>query len=661
MKTIHAIVIFLVAVVLSAVLIGQRYKQLMNDHLMMRESSQKVALTTVTNTLRLVSRSLADEVLQKEDLLKLVHDIVYSGKEQRNELRGELYRCLYQMYARISQHSIRQFHFHFPDGRSMLRFHAPDKADDNLRPYRPSVVIANRQHIEVHGYESGRIVHGFRHVYPLNYHGIDIGSVEISNSFQQINKELSAITKPTKTELLFLMDKSDLWYKLSEGLDKLYTPSSLNPDYVIENQDASAYDHFGGTIQTSPFLEQLQLQLKKRSDLKTRMAEGNDFSFVVRYSSQLYSVIFHSIRNVSGQHAAYVVAFTPEPYLRSLLLNSIIQFGVALILFVVIFHYRIGLTLSRKKQEQTKDFLMTLSDNMGQGMYATDKEGKLTYINREAEKVLGLTSEESLNKCAHDLFHVDDSGHEQGCFILNAIIEGATCQQEMAFFRNRLNKEFPVELTCTPIFTEEKIVGTITLFHDITQRLKHQQELVEAKTQLEEANRHLSELARVDALTGIANRREFDQTLSSLWKSSYRKKERLGILMIDIDHFKFYNDQYGHQKGDNCLQQVVQAICQSCLRPEDFIARYGGEEFIVLLPQTAHDDAVHVAKRIQQKIAEKAIAHQKSPTKPVITLSIGVCSMIPHDLSSEQQFIDCADRRLYVAKNNGRNQICDQD
>ncbi|WP_321531933.1 diguanylate cyclase domain-containing protein [uncultured Desulfuromonas sp.] len=661
MKTAHSMVIFLVAVALSAILIGQRYKLLMDDHLMMRKSSQKVALTTVTNTLRLVSRSLADEVLQKEDVLKRVHDIVYSEKERRNELRGELYRSLYQMYARISQHSIRQFHFHFPDGRSMLRLHAPDKADDNLRPFRPSVVIANRQHIEVHGYESGRIVHGFRHVYPLNYHGIDIGSVEISNSFQQINKELSAITEPSKTELLFLMYKPDLWYKLAEGQDKLYTVSPLSPDYVIENQNALAYDHLGGTVQTSSSLDPLQLKLKRRSNLNNHMRAGNDFSFVVHYSNQLYSVIFHSIRNVSGQHAAYVVAFTPEPYLRSLLLNSIIQFCVAVILFMVIFHYRIGMTRSRKKQEQTSDFLITLSDNMGQGMYATDKEGKLTYINHEAERILGLSGDEPLNKSAHDLFHVDDSSHEQGCFILNAIIEGATCRQEIAFFRDRVNKEFPVELTCTPIFTEGEIVGTITLFHDITQRLENQQELIEAKKQLEQANRHLSELARVDALTGIANRREFDHTLSSLWKSAYRKKERLAILMIDIDHFKAYNDQYGHQKGDTCLQQVVQTICQSCLRPEDFVARYGGEEFIVLLPQTAHDDAVHVAKRIQQKIAEKAIAHQKSPTKPVITLSIGVCSMIPHDLSSEQQFIDCADRRLYVAKNNGRNQICDQD
>ncbi len=660
MKTIHAVLIFLVAVVVSAVLIGQRYEQLKSDHLMMRESSQKVAFTSVTNTLRLVSRSLADEVLQKEELLKLIHDIVYSGKDERNELRGYLYRDLYQMYARISQHSIRQFHFHFPDGRSMLRFHAPDKANDNLRPFRPSVVIANRQHIEVHGYESGRIVHGFRHVYPLNYHGIDIG-VEISNSFQQINTELSAITKPTNTELLFLMYKPDLWYKLAQGQEKLYKPSPLNADYVEENQEASAYSRFGGTVQTSSFLEQLQIKLKQRSDLKDRMATGNDFAIMVRHSNQLYSAIFHSIRNISGQHAAYVIAFTPEPYLRSLLLNSIIQFSVAVILFVVIFHYRIGLTRSRKKQEQTSDFLLTLSDNMGQGVYATDTEGNLTYLNREAEKILGWKHDEALHKNAHDLFHVDDSSHEQGCFILNAIIEGATCQQELAFFRNRTREEFPVELTCTPIYTEGEILGTITLFHDITQRLENQQELVDAKTQLEQANCHLNELARVDALTGIANRREFDQTLSSLWKSSYRKKERLGILMIDIDHFKAYNDQYGHQKGDDCLKQVAQAICQSCMRPDDFVARYGGEEFIVLLPQTAHDDAVYVARRIQQKIAGKAIDHPKSPTKAVITLSIGVCSMVPHDLSSEQQFIDCADRRLYVAKNSGRNQICDQD
>ena len=661
MKTSQAVIIFLLAVGLSAGLIYQRYEKLKTDHLTMRQASQEVAFTSVTNTLRLVSRSIADEVLQKEEILKLIHDIVYSRGEERNRLRGLLYRDLYQMYSRISQHSIRQFHFHFPDGRSMLRFHAPDKADDNLRPYRPSVVIANRQHTEVHGYESGRIVHGFRHVYPLNYHGIDIGSVEISNSFQQINTELSAITRPTHTELLFLMYKPDLWYKLAAGEDKLYVPSLLTPEYVIENQEASAFDHFGGTVQTSFFLQQLQQQLKKVSRLNEKMAMGNNFSEIIRYDNQIYSAIFHSIRNISNQHAAYVIAFTPEPYLRSLLLNSIIQFSVCVVLFILIFHYRIGLTRSKKQQEQTSDFLVTLSDNMGQGMYATDKDGLLTYLNREAQNILGWKEHESLGKNAHDLFHVDDSHHEQGCFILNAILEGVTCQQELAYFRNRTQKQFPVELTCTPIYSEGHILGTLTLFHDITQRLQSQQELVDAKNQLEQANRDLNELARIDALTGIANRREFDQTLSIFWKRCYRKKERLAILMIDIDHFKDYNDHYGHQQGDECLKKVVQILGQSCLRPDDFVARYGGEEFVVLLPQTSHADAVLVAKRIQEKISKDQIAHAKSPVQPFITLSIGVCTMVPHDLSSEQQFIDCADRRLYMAKNNGRNQICDQD
>ncbi|PLX96893.1 MAG: hypothetical protein C0620_01955 [Desulfuromonas sp.] len=661
MKGPRGYVILLMSIFIAGIVIQQRYTQLKSDHLKIRESSQKVAYTSVTNTLRLVSRALADEVLQQEDILKLINDIVLNEGEQRNELRGQLYRKLYQMYARVSQHSIRQFHFHFPDGHSMLRFHAPHKADDDLIPYRPSIAIANREHIIVHGYETGRMVHGFRHVYPLNYHGSDIGTVEISNSFQQISSELSKITKATSTELLFIMYKPDLWYKLEPSQQLLYTPSILHPDYLCENAQATEFLDFGGTMQPSEYLHDIQINIRNRPQLKEKMTAGQEFALITRYSNQFYSVIFHSIKNTENKHAAYFIACTPEPDIQSLWVNALIQFAFISFLFILIFHYWRRSACFKTQQKSTEDFLQILSNNMGQGMYATDKQGRITFINAEADQVLGWQRDDVLGHDAHDLFHVDDNNHDQGCFILNSIIEGVTCRQEQAYFKNKRGEQFPVELTCTPIYTNEKVVGTITLFHDITQKLQDQMELLEAKTQLEEANRHLNKLARIDALTAIANRREFDETLSKLWKSSYRKKNHLALLIIDIDYFKRYNDFYGHQQGDLCLKQVAKNISKACMRPDDFVARYGGEEFVVLLPQTHDDEAIQVAEKIQERMKQAGMAHPDSPICSSVTLSIGICSVVPHDLTSEQHFIDCADRRLYVAKKRGRNQICHQD
>ncbi|MCK4621479.1 MAG: GGDEF domain-containing protein [Desulfuromonadales bacterium] len=186
-------------------------------------------------------------------------------------------------------------------------------------------------------------------------------------------------------------------------------------------------------------------------------------------------------------------------------------------------------------------------------------------------------------------------------------------------------------------------------------------ELEEAQRCLRKANLNLSKLARIDALTGVGNRRDFDQILTNLWKGACRNKKSLAILMIDIDHFKSYNDTYGHPRGDDCLRKVAHTIQQSCLRPEDFVFRYGGEEFVGLLPETTLSDAHHVAERIRVSLQQQKIPHAGSPSGKMVTLSIGVCSMQPDSLTNEQILIDCADRRMYHAKHCGRNQVCSYD
>lgn len=196
------------------------------------------------------------------------------------------------------------------------------------------------------------------------------------------------------------------------------------------------------------------------------------------------------------------------------------------------------------------------------------------------------------------------------------------------------------------------------MFHNISERRKQEQELEEAQLRLKKANRHLAKLAHIDGLTSVANRRLFDQTVSKLWKSAARNKNTLSLLMIDIDYFKAYNDYYGHQRGDDCLCQVAKAIQDSCFRPEDFIARYGGEEFAVLLPETDAYSACQIAERIISNIRRQDLPHKASPINKLITVSIGVCSLRPKADENYQKLIDCADSRLYLAKQQGRNQVC---
>ena len=137
-----------------------------------------------------------------------------------------------------------------------------------------------------------------------------------------------------------------------------------------------------------------------------------------------------------------------------------------------------------------------------------------------------------------------------------------------------------------------------------------------------------------------------------------RKQAFLGLIICDIDYFKFYNDYYGHPAGDECLYRVAQAIAQTCKRSADLVARYGGEELVILLPNTDLKGAVHVAKQIQTNIANMAIPHECSLVNSYVTLSMGVTSVIPHNDNLPESIITAADKALYAAKSQGRNTYC---
>lgn len=185
------------------------------------------------------------------------------------------------------------------------------------------------------------------------------------------------------------------------------------------------------------------------------------------------------------------------------------------------------------------------------------------------------------------------------------------------------------------------------------------QRQIEAKHQLteklEEANRELERLASVDGLTQIANRRCFDEYLEREWKRLQREQAPLSLIMCDIDYFKKYNDTYGHQSGDECLQQVADAIHQAVRRPADQVARYGGEEFSVILPNTEAEGALEVAQTIGDRVKSLMIPHAGSLVSKFVTLSLGVASFIPNFELSPHILITSADVALYQAKLAGRD------
>jgi diguanylate cyclase (GGDEF)-like protein len=173
-----------------------------------------------------------------------------------------------------------------------------------------------------------------------------------------------------------------------------------------------------------------------------------------------------------------------------------------------------------------------------------------------------------------------------------------------------------------------------------------------------ELKRHrdlLENLSSLDGLTGIPNRRRFDEVARREWKQGMRDRRPLSVVLIDIDAFKAFNDTYGHLAGDDCLKQVATALSEAIRRPSDFLARYGGEEFVGLLPRTDPDGAVQVAEGMRQAVAALQISHERSPTAPHLTISLGVSTCIPALDQNLSGFVNGADQALYRAKNLGRN------
>ena len=181
--------------------------------------------------------------------------------------------------------------------------------------------------------------------------------------------------------------------------------------------------------------------------------------------------------------------------------------------------------------------------------------------------------------------------------------------------------------------------------------------MVEKGLALERANEQLLRLSTTDGLTGIANRRMFDQTLHAEWQRCARSHSSLSLLMIDIDHFKRYNDHYGHQTGDECLRQVARILLLCAKRSGELVARYGGEEFAILLPGTDASEAMVTAQRCLMQMESARIPHADSPVSPCLTVSIGVASMQVTPVESCSTLLQQADSALYCAKKAGRARV----
>jgi diguanylate cyclase (GGDEF)-like protein/PAS domain S-box-containing protein len=284
-----------------------------------------------------------------------------------------------------------------------------------------------------------------------------------------------------------------------------------------------------------------------------------------------------------------------------------------------------------------------LADNSSDMIARFSPAFRSTYVSPAARHLLAYEPAELVGREPADIVHPDDRA------LLETMLTGplkAGQYTARASYRALRKDGAPVWVESTGRRLPSG-GGFVVVTRDVSVREEYEQ-------QLKEANRRLADLAHQDALTGLGNRRRFDDMLALEYRRAARLRIPFGIVMIDIDRFKAYNDSYGHPAGDVCLRQVAAAVQQSVGRPSDFAARLGGEEFGILLPGTDNDGIRVLADRVCAAVRDLRLEHAGSEAG-IVTVSVGAAVVSPHETANPGDLIELADRALYFAKRNGRN------
>ncbi len=294
-------------------------------------------------------------------------------------------------------------------------------------------------------------------------------------------------------------------------------------------------------------------------------------------------------------------------------------------------------------QKEQTDRLRTIVNSMDEGLVVIESAGRIQYANPAAERQLGYGPNELAGHSLNDLLGAPLAADYLGYFAACEIDPGRAIQASAreVMIRHRDGALRPMDFSVTPMNAEEQLY--VGLLHDIT---RHKQ----SETALQQA-------AMIDQLTQIANRRRFDTFLDQEWHRAMRSGQELSLVVLDVDHFKLYNDTLGHAAGDACLQKVAAALQSRALRATDLAARYGGEEFVLLFADTPLESALMLAESIRAVVEALELPHPRSSTSPWLTVSVGVASVAPTQFDRIDQFFVAADRMMYAAKEAGRNRV----
>ncbi len=480
----RTLLIAFAAILLTGGLLYGYFTHLTDQRLALNQTQLKSAYRGINLGYQEFADVVSQWILDDPENLSLLRQI--EGGDAN--ARGLLYRRLYPLYETLRAKQVRQLQFISPDGHSLLRMHAPELSGDDLSGIRPLIQRVVQSKAPATRFEIGRLMSGFRYMYPVMAKGKVIAVMEVGLSFTAIRR-LLARDLGKDAIVRFMIRREDLLKALDmegDGASTLfqssYASTNLSPDYVTENLDNPL---FGEQKETQPAsVSPLERQLGKTDAVRAAIQHGEPFAHEACLAGgACYLANGLPVRGSDDRVVAYVLACVPDSGYRNQWLAMLAAFAIASLL--------IGLLASLVlRQRRTRRRLLALSEHVDQGIYVTDHAGRITYANPSASHILGYKRHELLGRNAHRLFHASAKGQPDDhslCLIDAATREGHVYRSEDVVFRARDGSLIPVEVVASPIIDAGEITAEVTLFSDIRERRAHEQRLREADAALRAA------------------------------------------------------------------------------------------------------------------------------------------------------------------------------
>lgn len=474
---------------LTYIYLDQRTQTAIDSRLNEISATQQVAWKASLNAHNRAIQTYFDHLVNQP----IVWAIMQKAQDpsQRDTARDELLLTLADTYHYLTEQGIRQFHFHLPNNDSFLRFHFLNHFGDNLTQARYSIAWVNEHKQPYSGFEAGKVVSGFRYVYPIiTPNGQHLGSVELSLPFEEVRQEVHKLM-PNR-EFQMVISRSQLIDRLFSEQQHIYALWDVNNSFMIEDPSAQLTD---ATQPLSTQAQAINRLLIKDEKTQTLINGGHSGSLALFNQGQPYSVSLTAIRDTRDELSGFLVGYRPAPELLMARTNFLLSLATST-LVVLILGLIGGLWLRRGQQQAyERQRINTIYNTMGEGLYVMDNQGIITHVNPRACQLLGYSETELLGKRAHDLFHVhalNDQLDLSACPIFQ------TTQQGLVFegvetFKHRLGTLFTVKVVSQSIYENERMVGSVSTFMDITEEQRIADELQLAKQRAERANQAKSE------------------------------------------------------------------------------------------------------------------------------------------------------------------------